>query len=387
MSMKIFAKTHPDERKPEKKGGTGRVDSPAHPFFSGYHAQRGQTLMIVALALVVLLGFAALVIDGGRLFIERRHAQNAADNAALAAAYAKVNGQDITAAAMKIALRNGYSNTADMTVVVNNPPAFGKYAPPNPNANNYIEVIITSRVMGSLVRLVYAGVMEITARAISFTEVGAGSPGGGGTGGYGILALNPTKDKAMESSGSSTIHVVGGGIYLNSSHSKALVSSGSAGIVADSKPEREYEETINKAAALMRAIDIAEEGVHGGQTYIACPGAVVAFLLKVLEESADEGDVQVLEHEVRGRPAHFRLRITQEKPEGIPIDRHRMRTRLPLLPEMLREEGLQQRREIGRGSHRWPSVSLSVSRRLASSSSSGTASRYQYVSLTWACPR
>lgn len=33
-----------------------------------------------------------------------------------------------------------------------------------------------------------------------------------------------------------------------------------AGIVADSKPEKEYEETLNKAAALLRAIDMAEGG-------------------------------------------------------------------------------------------------------------------------------
>jgi anthranilate synthase component 1 len=35
-----------------------------------------------------------------------------------------------------------------------------------------------------------------------------------------------------------------------------------AGIVADSVPEREYEETLNKARALVRAVEIAEEGLH-----------------------------------------------------------------------------------------------------------------------------
>ena len=33
-----------------------------------------------------------------------------------------------------------------------------------------------------------------------------------------------------------------------------------AGIVADSKPTREYEETLNKARALLNAVAIAEEG-------------------------------------------------------------------------------------------------------------------------------
>jgi anthranilate synthase component 1 len=37
-----------------------------------------------------------------------------------------------------------------------------------------------------------------------------------------------------------------------------------AGVVADSVPASEYEETINKAAALGRAVDLAEQAfVHG----------------------------------------------------------------------------------------------------------------------------
>ncbi|MCD8379450.1 MAG: anthranilate synthase component I [Lachnospiraceae bacterium] len=43
---------------------------------------------------------------------------------------------------------------------------------------------------------------------------------------------------------------------------KVFVRSG-AGIVADSVPENEYQETINKSAAVMKALKIAEEGVDG----------------------------------------------------------------------------------------------------------------------------
>ena len=40
-----------------------------------------------------------------------------------------------------------------------------------------------------------------------------------------------------------------------------------AGLVADSVPESEYQETINKANALSRAIDLAEDAfVSGSQT-------------------------------------------------------------------------------------------------------------------------
>jgi anthranilate synthase component 1 len=40
----------------------------------------------------------------------------------------------------------------------------------------------------------------------------------------------------------------------------ASVQAG-AGIVADSVPEREYEESVNKARALVRAIEMAEKGL------------------------------------------------------------------------------------------------------------------------------
>jgi len=41
----------------------------------------------------------------------------------------------------------------------------------------------------------------------------------------------------------------------------AYVQAG-AGIVSDSVPEREYEETVNKAKALFRAVEFAERGLE-----------------------------------------------------------------------------------------------------------------------------
>lgn len=50
------------------------------------HGTKGQTLVIVALALFALIALVALAIDGGNLMAERRRMQNAADAAALAGA-------------------------------------------------------------------------------------------------------------------------------------------------------------------------------------------------------------------------------------------------------------------------------------------------------------
>jgi len=51
---------------------------------NGKSSERGQALVLVALGIVVLLGFVALAVDGGMVYSDRRHAQNAADAASLA---------------------------------------------------------------------------------------------------------------------------------------------------------------------------------------------------------------------------------------------------------------------------------------------------------------
>jgi anthranilate synthase component 1 len=42
---------------------------------------------------------------------------------------------------------------------------------------------------------------------------------------------------------------------------KIFVQAG-AGIVADSKPDREYQETVNKALGMVKAIQKAQEGIE-----------------------------------------------------------------------------------------------------------------------------
>jgi hypothetical protein len=68
----------------------------------------GQTLILFAFAVVGLLALAALIIDGGSIYLNRRHAQTAADAGAIAAAYAKCvekgSAGDIQAAAEEYAV-------------------------------------------------------------------------------------------------------------------------------------------------------------------------------------------------------------------------------------------------------------------------------------------
>ncbi|MDI7277236.1 MAG: Tad domain-containing protein [Anaerolineae bacterium] len=96
--------------------------------------QRGQTLVFVALILVVLVGFLALSIDLGNVYAQRRFMQNAADAAALAGARALALDRSQAAAeaeARAFAIANGAASCivtctfevtgASVTVVASKP--------------------------------------------------------------------------------------------------------------------------------------------------------------------------------------------------------------------------------------------------------------------------
>jgi Flp pilus assembly protein TadG len=93
--------------------------------------ERGQILVIFALALIAIIGMVGLVLDGGSAFAQRRTEQNAADLASVAGAnaylHAAIAGTGNTttwqaaavAAAQASATRNGYTNgTGGVTVSV-----------------------------------------------------------------------------------------------------------------------------------------------------------------------------------------------------------------------------------------------------------------------------
>jgi hypothetical protein len=67
-------------------------------FFWLKPVMRGTVASLVALSLPVIVGVAALGLDGGLLFLHRRQAQSAADGAALAGAYALGTGSTFSAA-------------------------------------------------------------------------------------------------------------------------------------------------------------------------------------------------------------------------------------------------------------------------------------------------
>jgi len=94
------------------------------------NSERGQTLVWIALTLVVLLLLVGLAIDGGGLYAARRQMQNAADAGALAGAQELCFGTPTVAQAQAKALQYAGANDAEAgltsaTVVPEAPPARG----------------------------------------------------------------------------------------------------------------------------------------------------------------------------------------------------------------------------------------------------------------------
>ena len=70
--------------------------------------ERGQVLVIFALALVAIMAMTGLVLDGGSAFVQRRDMQNVSDSAAMAAGYAySMGGTAGTATSATIVIAAG----------------------------------------------------------------------------------------------------------------------------------------------------------------------------------------------------------------------------------------------------------------------------------------
>ncbi|MGC2163714.1 MAG: pilus assembly protein TadG-related protein [Silvibacterium sp.] len=136
-------------------------------------SESGQTLVIVALSMTMLLGFLAFAIDAGILLRQRRLAQIAADAAAVAGA-AYLNPDNPTAstytptAALAAAAQNGFTNGSDgVTVTINGPtnggPQYGAFGG-NPH---YVEAIVSQSEQTFFLNLVGSHFMTVTTRAVA----------------------------------------------------------------------------------------------------------------------------------------------------------------------------------------------------------------------------
>jgi Flp pilus assembly protein TadG len=192
--------------------------------------ERGQALVIIALAIVGLAGMAGLVIDGGNAFLDRRNAQNAADSAALAAALARVKGEaNVQGTALDAARQNGYDNNGTTnTVEFHIPPVSG----PNKGKAEYIQVIITSHVKTYVASVVGWRELKNTVTAVARTKP---SEVREILDGLAVISLAPKSncmnDVSFYVHGEATLDITGGGVFVNSNNDQcAFIQKGSGSI-------------------------------------------------------------------------------------------------------------------------------------------------------------
>lgn len=193
-------------------------------------SERGQALILIVFAAIALFGFAALAIDGSRVFSDRRHAQNAADTAVLAAALAEVRGNNYSDAAIQRAGSNGF-NGGNSTVEVHkcseaglNPPCEG--LPPGADASQYIQVVIRMNTPTTFARILGREQVPTVVSAIARAVTGGTGVSGAS---HAISAMSPHDEKAVWGNGNFTLNVRNSGIFDNSDHGCALQTSGAAG--------------------------------------------------------------------------------------------------------------------------------------------------------------
>ena len=170
--------------------------------------EAGQTLIMFALGLAVLLGMAALTIDVGLAYVARRDMQNAADAAALAGADVLLEGQSFAlaaSAARDLALQNGYDNAAaDVTVTISIPPTSG----PHSGDWDFVEVLIQRPIDAVMARAVGKNEFNIAARAVAGIDR-TPKP-------YSIITLSETDCQTMQFGGQVTLTIADAGTLTNS---------------------------------------------------------------------------------------------------------------------------------------------------------------------------
>jgi hypothetical protein len=178
--------------------------------------ERGQALVLIIFAIVAIFAFAGVALDGGRVYSERRRAQNAADAAAFAAASAAANGGNYATSGISLASANGFDNNGTTTwVAVDNPPVSGAYGPSSGLSTEeralYYQVTISQKVDPIFAQLFYSGEEKITVEAVAkAADISAY------TGLNALLSLDKTVgDTGFVIDGNATISIHGGNTWSN----------------------------------------------------------------------------------------------------------------------------------------------------------------------------
>ncbi len=190
--------------------------------------RRGAIIPFVAVMLVVVLGLAALSVDGGNLYVERRNTQAAADASADAAAiellasYASDGGVDSDGiardAALFLAAEHGYPASS---VTVNIPPKSGSFV----GKNGYVEVLIKTNPPRFFSKIFSNKEQVVNSRSVAGGTMIASKAS--------VLVLDPKSKNSLKLKGKSSSLEVGGDVIVNSKHKKAVYFNKKAQVKAE----------------------------------------------------------------------------------------------------------------------------------------------------------
>jgi len=209
--------------------------------------ERGQALILIVFAAVGFFALVALAIDGSRVFSDRRHAQNAADTAVLAAALAKIrNPSDpiipVTAATQR-AESNGFNNT-NSVVEVNTcdvvaalsltPPCEG--LPTGAVLSEYIQVVIRFTTPTTFARII--GRNEVKSVVTAIARVQGSSSTSSSMSDAGIVTTRDTNDDGcFLLTGGGSVYTHNSGVWVNCSGNRALFVSGGGSLQMEATGE------------------------------------------------------------------------------------------------------------------------------------------------------
>jgi Flp pilus assembly protein TadG len=151
---------------------------------NGLRDESGQALLLVAVAMAVILGFAGLVVDVGQLHYTQSRLQAAADAAAVSGALeiaycgGTSNCSEMQTAAQKALVENGFAGStlvtqcatgagSGLTLTINNGPCAAGSAANDPNYGNtsYVEALVSEPQPTYFIRVLGITSTMLSARA------------------------------------------------------------------------------------------------------------------------------------------------------------------------------------------------------------------------------
>jgi hypothetical protein len=168
--------------------------------------EAGQVLLIMALAIVVLIGSLALAGDVGYWRYVRRNMQKAADAGAIAGATETIHSGLIDFAAKADTAKNGFEDGKKGVIVgVYNPPISGPLSLPHgdpyrdrPDSTHYVEVRISQIQPTFFSKIFNFTPPMVSVRAVAY----AGLTNGDSC----VYVLNPDDNRALNVVGASNVH-------------------------------------------------------------------------------------------------------------------------------------------------------------------------------------